>query len=61
MLSEFPRPTDIRPFLDKGGEIEIAANADERAALARRFGIPAVEAFSVRLNLEKAGAGMYQL
>lgn len=61
MQPEFSRPTDIRPFLDKGDEIELTADASEREALAKRFGIPSVESFLVRLHGEKTGGGMYQL
>jgi uncharacterized metal-binding protein YceD (DUF177 family) len=61
MQPEFSRPTDIRPLTDTGGEIALTANAEERDALARRFGIPAVNALNVRLRPEKIGAGMYQV
>ena len=61
MKPEFSRPTEIRPFLEQGDEKEIAADPAERKVLALRFGIPSLEAFSIMVHGEKAGAGMYQL
>ena len=46
MAPEFSRPIAVERIAATGTELSIEASAEERAALARRFGIPAVHAFS---------------
>ena len=46
MEPEFSRPLPVERIGPKGTELAIEADAEERAALARRFGIPAIHAFS---------------
>jgi uncharacterized metal-binding protein YceD (DUF177 family) len=46
MAPEFSRPLAVERIASTGTEITIEANAEEREALARRFDIPAVHAFS---------------
>lgn len=50
--NEFSRVFALAQLGDEGAEVEISADADERAALARRFGIGALDALAatVRLN-----------
>lgn len=61
MKPEFSRPVEIRPFLEEGRELTLSASADEAAALARRFKIPAVESFEARITSAKDGPGLYTL
>lgn len=51
--SEMPRM--IKPRQIDGGAMRIEANAEERAALAKRFGIVAVERLAADLALEPEG------
>ncbi|HUE45434.1 MAG TPA: DUF177 domain-containing protein [Aestuariivirgaceae bacterium] len=46
MAPEFSRPLAVERIASTGTEVTIEASADEREALARRFDIPAVHAFS---------------
>ena len=46
MAPEFSRPLAVERIGSTGTELTIEASAEERAALARRFGIPSVHAFS---------------
>jgi uncharacterized metal-binding protein YceD (DUF177 family) len=46
MAPEFSRPLAVERIASTGTELTIEASAEERAALARRFDIPAVHAFS---------------
>jgi uncharacterized metal-binding protein YceD (DUF177 family) len=46
MAPEFSRPLAVERIASTGTEVTIEASAEERAALARRFDIPAVHAFS---------------
>jgi uncharacterized metal-binding protein YceD (DUF177 family) len=46
MAPEFSRPLAVERIASTGTELTIEANAEEREALARRFGIPAVHAFT---------------
>ena len=50
---EFSRPLDLREIGDK--PVELEATAQERAALARRFGIVAIERLMATLTLEPVG------
>ena len=46
MAPEFSRPLAVERIASTGTEVTIEAGAEEREALARRFDIPAVHAFS---------------
>jgi hypothetical protein len=46
MAPEFSRPLAVERIASTGTELTIEASAEEREALARRFDIPAVHAFS---------------
>ena len=50
---EFSRPLDLREVGRK--PVELEASAEERAALARRFGLVAVERLTATLTLEPDG------
>lgn len=50
---EFSRMVRLRPL--PGGELALEANEAERAALARRFGLPAIDALSAHVELEQDG------
>lgn len=54
---EFSRPVAVGDIRARGGDYEIAADAQECAALARRFAIVAVESLSARLRLQPIGGG----
>jgi len=53
-VSEFTRIVDVRGIND--APLHLVASAEECAALATRFGIPAVHAFAAEVALEKEGA-----
>ena len=48
MPPEFSRPLAVERIAATGTELTIEANADERAALAQRFDIPAIHALTAR-------------
>jgi len=50
---EFPRPVDVRQLSAKAVSIE--ASAQEREALARRFGIVAIHQLQATVRLERSG------
>ncbi len=50
---EFSRLVKIKPL--QGDTLTLEANADERAALARRFGLPAIESLTAEIDLEEDG------
>lgn len=51
--SEMPRPVRLRQV--DGGTLRIEANAEERTALARRFGVVAVDRLTAEVALEREG------
>ena len=53
MKPEFSRVIDVRNL--PAGALTLVANADERAALARRIGIEAVERLTAEVTLIPAG------
>jgi uncharacterized metal-binding protein YceD (DUF177 family) len=55
--TEFPRPVDLARMGDSTTRLEIEANESERAALARRFGIPSIDALKARLELRRVSGG----
>lgn len=50
-MSEFSRPVRVDTIGNEPREVEIEANAVERAALARRFGIDSLDALSAEASL----------
>ena len=58
---EFSRPTNVSRIGRLEHRAEIAANADERAALARRFGLLELEDLSAKLILKKRGDGVVEV
>lgn len=54
---EFSRPVDVSRMGRLEHRMEIKANAEERAALAKRFDLVALDALSAALVLKKRGAG----
>jgi len=58
---EFSRIFGILDLLDEDLPIEISATADECAALARRFELRRIEAFSATARLAPAAAGLLRL
>ena len=54
---EFPRPVDLARVGDAVTRLEIAANAAERAALAKRFGVPAIDSLQAKLELRRIRGG----
>jgi len=57
---EFSRPLGVTDLAPHGREFAVAASADERAALAARFGLLAVESLAVdgRIEPSEDGAGV---
>jgi uncharacterized metal-binding protein YceD (DUF177 family) len=61
-MSEFSRPVEIAKLLPSGEAIhEIAATAAERAALARRFSLLALDRLEARVGLQRLAGGLIRL
>jgi uncharacterized metal-binding protein YceD (DUF177 family) len=58
---EFSRRIRVQELPDEGVEMEIAAAAEEREALARRLGLLAIDRLSVSLSLTADGKGLVHL
>lgn len=58
---EFSRPVDVLRLGPEGISYDIAASADERAALARRFDLLALDQLSARVTLTPVAGGFYRL
>ena len=58
---EFSRPVDVSRMGRLEHRMEIKANAEERAALARRFDLIELPAFAADLVLKKRGDGAVEL
>jgi uncharacterized metal-binding protein YceD (DUF177 family) len=58
---EFSRPLDVMRLPAGGGYYEIAASADERAALARRFELLALDRLEAKVRVERIPGGFYRL
>lgn len=54
---EFSRPVLVDQVPTRGMEMEVEADAAERAALAKRFGLRSVDALSARLKLKAIAGG----
>lgn len=54
---EFPRPVDLARIGDAGTRLEIEANAAERAALAKRFGVPSIDSLRADVELRRIRGG----
>ncbi len=59
--SEFSRPIDLAELGDDEMVVEIAADADERAALARRYDLRALDALRARIWLRRGEGGTVHL
>lgn len=55
---EFARPERIDTIGERARTVEIAATAEERAALATRFGLIALEALGAAFELRRTAAGI---
>ena len=55
--AEFPRPVDLARIGDTGTRMTIEANAAERAALARRFDVQAIDSLRAELELRRVRGG----
>lgn len=58
MTPEFSRPERVETIGERERTVAIAADAGERAALARRFGLVAVERLEAALTLRRDEAGV---
>jgi uncharacterized metal-binding protein YceD (DUF177 family) len=59
---EFSRVVDTPRLIDRGKTHSIQATAEERAALAARFGLNAIDRLDAKINLELlAGEGLVRL
>ncbi len=58
---EFSRTVSVESVEDGDVVIDIAADADERAALARRFGLLALDSLTARVDLTPVEAGMVRI
>lgn len=58
MTPEFPRPQRLDQIGAGDNQIVVTANADERAALAERFGLLSIEALESRLMLRREVQGI---
>ncbi len=55
--NELRRVFALAELGDSGAVLEVSADADERAALARRFGVRAIDALCATLRLDLVGGG----
>jgi uncharacterized metal-binding protein YceD (DUF177 family) len=55
---EFARPERIDTIGDAERSVTISADADERAALAKRFGLVAIERLEARFGIRREAAGI---
>jgi uncharacterized metal-binding protein YceD (DUF177 family) len=60
-IVEFSRPVDMMRLPAGGGHYEIAASDDERAALARRFGLLALPHLAAKIDITRMPGGFYRL
>ena len=60
-MSEFPRPVEINRLPPGDSVFEIAATPAERAALARRFGLLALDRLQARVTLVPLAGGLLRL
>ena len=58
---EFSRPIDVESLGDSPIRLDIHADADERANLARRFGLVEVQSLSASVTLERDATGDVRL
>jgi len=58
---EFSRPVNVARIGRLDYQVEIAANAEERAALARRFDLVVLESLTATLILKKRGDGVVEV
>lgn len=58
MTPEFSRPERIDAIGERERAVAIEANADERAALAERFGLLAIDRLAAALTLQREAAGI---
>jgi uncharacterized metal-binding protein YceD (DUF177 family) len=58
---EFSRPIDVMRLPQAGGVYDIAASVEERAALAKRFGLLALDRLEAQVQLAPVAAGFYRL
>lgn len=56
---EFSRPERLDQIGAEPRDVQIAANADERAALARRFGLPSIERLNAEFEIRREGEGVF--
>jgi uncharacterized metal-binding protein YceD (DUF177 family) len=55
--SEFSRVIEVESLGDAPAVFPLEANATERAALARRFGLPAIDSLKAKLRLQRTHGG----
>ena len=58
---EFSRTVPVKSLDDGETVIDIEADADERVALARRFGLPAPDSLRAKVALTPADGGLFLL
>jgi hypothetical protein len=59
MTPEFSRPLEVTSVSPEGRVVEVVANAEERARLAARFELPAIDSLRCRFTLRPlAGGGL---
>lgn len=59
MTPEFARPERLDTIGERARDIRIAANEGERAALAARFGLLAIERLEAALSVRREGESVY--
>jgi len=58
MTPEFPRPQRLDQIGSGESKVEIEADAGERTALARRFGLPAIDRLAAHFVLHRDASGI---
>jgi len=54
---EFARPVDLTRISESGAQMTVEASPAERAALARRFGLPGIDSLRAELELKRIRGG----
>jgi len=60
-IFEFSRPIDVMRLPPAGGKYEITASAEERQALAKRFGLLTLDRLEAEVLLAPVAGGFYRL
>lgn len=60
-IVEFSRPIDVARLPAGGGTYDLVASSEERAALAKRFGLLTLDRLEARVQITRVAGGFYRL